>query len=91
MSLPTVQQLAMASIIDDGPGVENQHDLSDLDVSEAERESLFFTNGCGCKLGPKNASCSSVISKELAVQCTVGHGGIVSATSFTYTPRSTST
>ena len=59
----------MASIIDDGPGVENQHDLSDLDVSEAERVSLFFTNGCGCKLGPKNASCSSVVSKELAVQC----------------------
>ena len=32
----------MASIIDDGPGVENQHDLSDLDVSEAKRESFFY-------------------------------------------------
>ena len=66
MLLSTVQQLAMASLVDDGLGVENQHDLSVIDASETERVSIYFSKGCGCKLGP---SCSSVLTKGLAVQC----------------------
>ena len=37
--------------------VHRSSDLSEVDASEAEKVSLFFANGCGCKLGPKNASC----------------------------------
>ena len=46
-----------------------QPDLSDIDTSEVEKVSLFFDKGFGCKLGPKNSSCSSVIARDLAVQC----------------------
>ena len=50
-------ELGEENIADNGLGVENQHDLSEVDASEAEKVSQFFANGCGCKLGPKNASC----------------------------------
>ena len=48
---------------------EYQLDLSDLDASEAEKVSSFFSSGCGCKLGPKGSSCSSIITRDLAVLC----------------------
>ena len=46
---------------------ENELELSDLDANEAEKVDSFFLSGCGCKLGPKGASCSSHINKDLAL------------------------
>ena len=61
----------MAALGDDSQSVvgEYQLDLSDLDASEAEKVSSFFSSGCGCKLGPKGSSCSSIITRDLAVLC----------------------
>ena len=59
----------MASNVVDEPEMDIQPDLSDIDTSEVEKVSMFIDKGCGCKLGPKNSPCSSVIARELAVQC----------------------
>ncbi|SMN01906.1 hypothetical protein SPONL_198 [uncultured Candidatus Thioglobus sp.] len=42
-------------------------ELSSSDLTEAEKVNTFFSNGCACKLGPKGANCSSVLSRNLAV------------------------
>ena len=59
----------MASNVADEPEMDIQPDLSDRDTSEVEKVSMVFDKGCGCRLGPKNSRCSSVIARELAVQC----------------------
>ena len=42
-------------------------DMSTSDQSEAERVEEFFSESCGCKLGPKNTPCPSALCKELGV------------------------
>ena len=36
-------------------------DLSDVDATEAEKVSSFFTTGCGFKMAPTGTCCSSLI------------------------------
>ena len=44
----------------------SEFELSSTDLDEAGKVDTFFSNGCGCKLGPKKTACSSVISRHLA-------------------------
>ncbi len=43
-----------------------EFDYSSIDLDEARKVDTFFTDGCGCKLGPKKSACSSVLSRDLA-------------------------
>lgn len=45
----------------------NEFDLSISDQGEAERVEEFFSETCGCKLGPKSTPCSSLLCRELLV------------------------
>ena len=63
----TVLVMAAMADITGVPDEENLLELSDIDANEAEKVDLFFSSGCGCKLGPKGSSCSSLLTKDLAL------------------------
>ena len=49
------------------PVSEDSLELSVTDADEATKVEAFFSEGCGCTLGPEGKCCYSVISRELAV------------------------
>lgn len=51
---------------DDSPPL-SEFELSSSDLDEAERVDTFFSKNCGCKLGSRNSTCSSVLCRDLAV------------------------
>ena len=49
----------------DSDGTQVDLDVSAEDISEEKLIDKFFTEGCGCTLGPKGSQCSQMLTRDL--------------------------